>query len=74
LSIKIFLALLALLLLANPLLGQEPVIRARYVGVTDGDTVTVTVINTANEQLRIRLAWIDCPEMGKLSVTAPNRR
>jgi endonuclease YncB( thermonuclease family) len=62
-STKTFLAPLALLLLANPLFGQEPVIRARCVGVTDGDTVKVL---TADQQLlRIRLAWIDSPEMGQ---------
>ena len=62
-STNTFLALLALLLLANPLLGQESVIRARCVGVTDGDTVKVL---TADQQLlRTRLAWIDSPEMGQ---------
>jgi endonuclease YncB( thermonuclease family) len=51
---------IALLLLANPLLGQEPNIHARCIGVTDGDTVKVL---TADQRLlRIRLAWIDAPE------------
>jgi endonuclease YncB( thermonuclease family) len=59
-STKTFLVLLALLLLRSQLLGQDPVIRARCVGVTDGDTVKVL---TADQQLlRIRLAWIDAPE------------
>jgi endonuclease YncB( thermonuclease family) len=62
-STKTFLALLALLLLANPLFGQEPNIHARCIGVTDGDTVKVL---TADQRLlRIRLAWIDAPEMGQ---------
>jgi micrococcal nuclease len=62
-STNTFLSLVALLLLANPLLSQEPVIPARCVGVTDGDTVKVL---TADQQLlRIRLAWIDSPEMGQ---------
>jgi len=62
-STKTFLALLALLLLRLQLFGQEPNIRARCVGVTDGDTVKVL---TADQQLlRIRLAWIDSPEMGQ---------
>jgi len=59
-STNTFLALLASLLLANSLLGQESNVPARCVGVTDGDTVKVL---TADQQiLRIRLAWIDAPE------------
>src|SRR5258708_9595575 len=62
-STKTFLALLALLLLRLQLFGQEPNIHPRCVGVTDGDTVKVL---TADQQLlRIRLAWIDSPEMGQ---------
>jgi endonuclease YncB( thermonuclease family) len=59
-STNTFLALLALLLLRSQLLGQDPVIRARCVGVTDGDTLKV--LTTDQQLLRIRLAWIDAPE------------
>jgi endonuclease YncB( thermonuclease family) len=62
-SIKTFLALLALLLLRPQLFCQEPVIRARCIGVHDGDTITVLVEDS--QQLRIRLTWIDSPEMGQ---------
>ena len=62
-STKTFLALLALLLLRLQLFGQEPNIRARCVGVTDGDTVKV--LTTDQQLLRIRLAWIDAPEKGQ---------
>jgi len=48
---------------ATSAFGQEPNIHPRCVGVTDGDTVKVL---TADQQLlRIRLAWIDSPEMGQ---------
>jgi endonuclease YncB( thermonuclease family) len=56
-------ALLALLLLANPLLGQEPVIHARCIGIHDGDTITVLV--EGSQQLKIRLGFIDAPELGQ---------
>jgi endonuclease YncB( thermonuclease family) len=60
LMVKTTIVALALLLLANPLFGQEPNIRARCIGVTDGDTLKVL---TADQQLlRIRLAWIDAPK------------
>jgi endonuclease YncB( thermonuclease family) len=54
------LVLLALLLLRPQLFGQESVIRARCVGVTDGDSIRV--LAPSNQMLRIRLAWIDSPE------------
>jgi endonuclease YncB( thermonuclease family) len=63
LSIKTLLALLALLLLANPLFGQEPNIHARCIGVHDGDSIRVLV--SGNQQLKIRLGFIDAPEMGQ---------
>src|SRR5258708_29718232 len=62
-STKTFLSLLALLLLRTQLFGQESVIRAHCIGVHDGDTITILV--KGSQQLRIRLAWIDAPELGQ---------
>jgi endonuclease YncB( thermonuclease family) len=39
------------------------VIHAHCVGVTDGDTIKV--LTTEKQLLRIRVAWIDAPEMGQ---------
>jgi micrococcal nuclease len=52
-------ALIALLL-AGAALGQEAIVSARIVGITDGDTVKALV--AGNELLRVRLSWIDAPE------------
>ena len=54
--------LLGLLLLATHTLAQD-VIRGRCVAVSDGDTIKV--LATGRELLRIRVAWIDCPELGQ---------
>jgi endonuclease YncB( thermonuclease family) len=55
------LAFLAFLLTTAVGFGQEPVITGRCVAVIDGDTIKVF---TAEQQLfRIRLAFIDAPEM-----------
>jgi endonuclease YncB( thermonuclease family) len=59
---KTILCLLGLLLLATYTLAQD-VIRGRCVAVSDGDTIKVLV--TGRELLRIRVAWIDAPEMGQ---------
>ena len=48
------------LLLASAALGQETLVSARIVGVTDGDTVKA--LAAGNQLLRIRLSWIDAPE------------
>lgn len=37
-----------------------PDYKAKVIGVTDGDTIKV--LRTGNEQVKIRLAGIDCPE------------
>jgi endonuclease YncB( thermonuclease family) len=56
------------LLLANAALGQETVVPARIVGITDG--TTVKALAAGNQLLRIRLSWIDAPE--RLLVGGPN--
>jgi hypothetical protein len=48
------------LMLANTVLGQEPVVHGRVVGVTDGDTIKVLVAD--QQLLRVRLAFCDAPE------------
>ena len=47
-------------MLANTVLGEESVIRGRFVGVTDGDTLKVLVAD--QKLLRISLAFCDAPE------------
>ena len=47
--------------LAVSALGQEPVLQGRCVGCHDGDTITVLVAQYV--QVKVRLAWIDAPEM-----------
>jgi endonuclease YncB( thermonuclease family) len=59
---KTLFPLLAWLLLAANGFAQD-VIRGRCVAVSDGDTIKV--LATGRELLRIRLAWIDAPEMGQ---------
>ena len=49
-----------LLLLLCRAAAQEPILRGRCVGVTDGDTIRV--LTADQQQFRIRLAWIDAPE------------
>jgi micrococcal nuclease len=48
------------LLLASTVLGQEPVIHGRVVGVTDGDTLKILV--AGQQLLCVRLAFCDAPE------------
>jgi endonuclease YncB( thermonuclease family) len=54
------LAALSAWLMASAALGQEAIVSARIVGITDGDTVKALVAD--NELLRVRLSWIDAPE------------
>jgi endonuclease YncB( thermonuclease family) len=61
-SAKPFLSLLAWLLVATSALAQD-VIYGRTVAVTDGDTIKV--LTAENQLLRIRIAWIDAPEMSQ---------
>jgi endonuclease YncB( thermonuclease family) len=59
------LALIALfgLLLLDRALGQEAIVSARIVGITDGDTVKA--LTADNQLLRVRLSNIDAPESGQ---------
>jgi endonuclease YncB( thermonuclease family) len=59
---RIALAVFLGLLLVSAALGQE-VFRGKCVGVHDGDSVTLLV--TGNVQLRIRVAFLDAPELGQ---------
>lgn len=53
-------AIVALLLLLIASCAWAETITGRVVGVSDGDTITV--LDAANQQHKIRLAGIDCPE------------
>jgi endonuclease YncB( thermonuclease family) len=55
--------LVLVLLLACAAASQEPVIDARVVGVTDGDTIQVLTAN--NRLIGVRLAFVDAPEKGQ---------
>src|SRR5215469_15953718 len=48
--------------LATHALAQD-LIRGRCVAVSGGDTIEV--LATGRELLRIRVVWIDCPELGQ---------
>jgi endonuclease YncB( thermonuclease family) len=54
------LAAFFVLLLASTTLGQEAIVSARIVGITDGDIVKALL--ASNQLLRVRLSWIDAPE------------
>ena len=51
------------LLLASTALGQEVVIRGRCVGVHDGDSITL--LSPEYTQIKIRVAFLDAPELGQ---------
>ena len=53
----------AILLLANAALGQDLVIRGRCVGVHDGDSITL--LTSVNSQIKIRVAFLDAPELSQ---------
>jgi endonuclease YncB( thermonuclease family) len=48
------------LLLASAALGQEAIVSARIVGMTDDDTIKA--LAEGYQLLRVRLSWIDAPE------------
>jgi len=64
-----FSAFLALLL-ASAVLGQEPVMYGRVVGVTDRDSLKILVAE--QQLLRVRIAI--CQRNGNHSARAPSRR
>ena len=51
------------LLLASTALGQKAAIRGKCVGVHDGDSCTLLVSD--NKQIKIRIAFLDAPELGQ---------
>jgi endonuclease YncB( thermonuclease family) len=60
----------SLALLAASAWAQD-VIFGRVIAVTDGDNIKV--LTTENQLLRVRIAWIDAPEMGQaFAVDAPS--
>ena len=50
-------------LLASAAVGQGVAIRGKCVGVLDGDTCTLLV--SGNKQIKIRIAFLDAPELGQ---------
>ncbi len=52
-----------ILLLAGSALCQDLVIRGRCVGVHDGDSITL--LSPAHTQIKIRIAFLDAPELGQ---------
>jgi endonuclease YncB( thermonuclease family) len=66
LALSAFLALL----LASAVLGQEPVMYGRVVGVTDRDSLKILVAE--QQLLRVRIAI--CQRNGNHSARAPSRR
>jgi|SRR6516164_2785759 len=56
-------ALALLFLLSTYVLPDQPPIHGRCVGVADGDSIRV--LSPDNQQIRVRLAFIDAPEKGQ---------
>ena len=63
LALRSALAILLVLLLASFALSQDLAIRGRCVGVHDGDSITL--LAAGNKQLKIRVAFLDAPELGQ---------
>ena len=63
------LACLIILLIAFP--AQAADWQGKVVHVADGDTITV--LKDGNEQVKVRLYGIDCPEKGQAFGTRANR-
>ena len=51
------------LLLVNTALGQDSVVRGRCVGCHDGDSLTL--LTPQHSQIKVRLAFLDAPELGQ---------
>ena len=62
-ALGMVLAALVALLLAGTALGQEAAIRGKCVGVHDGDSCTLLV--SGGTQIKIRVAFLDAPELGQ---------
>src|SRR5215831_7569274 len=59
--LKFFFTFLFLISFAR---AQEPPLwHVHCIGVTDGDTIKV--LTTSNQQIRVRLAFVDAPEKGQ---------
>lgn len=54
---------IGLILTLGSMLAGAETIRGRVVGVTDGDTLTI--LDTSDQQFKIRLSGIDAPEKGQ---------
>ena len=63
LTLRSALAILLVLLLASFALAQDLAIQGRCVGVHDGDSITLLAVG--NKQLKIRVAFLDAPELGQ---------
>ena len=62
-ALGMVLAALVALLLAGTALGQEAAIRGKCVGGHDGDSCTLLV--SGDTQIKIRVAFLDAPELGQ---------
>lgn len=60
---KLLQKILVYILYVLPLLGISQSITGKVIRVADGDTVTL--LDSTNTQIRIRLFGIDCPESGQ---------
>ena len=63
LTLRSALAALIVLLLAHSTFGQNLAIRGRCVGVHDGDSITL--LAAGNKQLKVRVAFVDAPELSQ---------
>ena len=62
-ALGLALILLLALLLNNTALSQDLVIRGRCVGCHDGDSITL--LTAGNSQIKIRVAFLDAPELNQ---------
>ena len=57
------LALALFFLLSTYAIPEQPPIHGHCIGISDGDTIRV--LSGDNQQIRVRLAFIDAPELGQ---------